>query len=90
MRQILTLMVAIGLAGGAAIAGCGKKVTDVGNLKSYDSSTKTIVVVVEGKETTLTVTPGTEGRDKLEGMVGKGVVAVSEHSKLDWVKLIKS
>jgi hypothetical protein len=89
MRLILSLMVAIALTVGAgsAIAGCGKKVTDKGTLKTYDATKKTIVVVADGKEKTLTVTPATEGRDKIQSMVGKNVTAISEHSKLDSVKL---
>ena len=87
MKAILTLMVAIGLTTSAAVAACGKKVTDKGTLKSYDADKKTIVVTtMEGKDTTLTLTPATEGRDKVSTLVGKKVVAVSEHSKLDSVK----
>ena len=86
MRLIVSLMIAIVLTAGGAIAGCGKKVTDTGTLKTYDAAKKTIVVAADGKETTLTVTPKTEGRDKLEGWVGQEVTAVSEHLKLDSVK----
>ncbi len=90
MKTILSIFAALAVAGGA-YAGCGKKVTDAGTLKSYDAETKSIVVAVDDKEVTLTVTPTTVAKDKegaeatLEGLVGKTVNVISEHKKVDSV-----
>ena len=73
MRVFLTMVLAIALTAGAAVAGCGNKVTSEGTLKSYDSAKKTIVVEVDGQETTLQVTPKTEGADQIQAMVGSVV-----------------
>lgn len=67
-------------------AGCGKKVTDEGTLKSFDAEKKTVVVEKsDGKSATVTLTPTTAGADKVAGLVGKAVKVVSEHGKADSV-----
>ena len=90
MKKFLALIAAIAVSASAAHAGCGKKVTDAGNLSKYDADTKAIVVkLADGKKAKLTVTPSTEykGKDgkavKAEDLVGKDVKVVSEHKKVD-------
>ena len=79
-------MPAGGCAAGSAVAGCGKKVTNEGTLKSYSAETKTVVVEgKDGKAATLTLTPSSTGADKIESLVGKSVKVVSEHGKIDSV-----
>ena len=97
MRLILSLILAFGVAAGAAYAGCGKKVTSEGTLKKLDSDKKMIVVVDEGgEEVKLTVTMdtkvvGADGNEAaLADLVGKNVTAISEHSKLDEVRANKT
>jgi hypothetical protein len=90
MKTILSILTVLALAG-AAYAGCGKKVTDSGTLKSFDADTKSIVVEADGKETKLTITPSTASKAKdgseakLEDLVGKTVKVISEHKKVDEV-----
>lgn len=80
MKNILSILAVLALAA-AAQAGCGVKVTSVGTLKSYDAEKKEIVVSVKGADSTITVTPETEGLDKIKDLVGKGVkVEASKHS----------
>ncbi len=89
---ILASILAFGITIGAAHAGCGKKVTNKGTLKSLDADKKTIVVASKGEETKLSLTAGTKaiGADKVADMVGKKVKVISEHSKVDSVALAKS
>ena len=96
MKHIIAIMTAIGLAAGAAYAGCGKKVTDEGKLSSYDAETKAIVVELNGgKKATLKATPTTAAKDaegkkvELADLVGKKVKVVSEHKKVDSVTAAK-
>ena len=96
MRIILSVILAVVLTAGAAYAGCGKKVTDKGTLKSLDSDKKVIVVAgKDGKEaklslTTSTKSVGADGKDaELADLVGKKVTVISEHSKVDSVTLAK-
>jgi hypothetical protein len=90
MKTILSILTVLALAG-AAYAGCGKKVTDSGTLKSFDADTKSIVVEADGKETKITITKATatkakDGSEaKIKDLVGKTVTVVSEHSKADAV-----
>lgn len=91
MKKILAILTALSLMVGASYAGCGKKVTNAGKLKSYDAEKKQIVVVGEdGKPAKLTITPTTKGADKLKGLVGKDVKVISEHKKVDSVEVKKS
>ena len=97
MRFVLSLMLAIVVTAGAAYAGCGKKVTDNGTLKSLDSDKKVIVIAAkDGKEAKLSLTAGTktvgsDGKEaKLADFVGKKVTVISEHSKVDSVTLAKN
>ena len=91
MRLVVTTLVALVLVAGLAIGGCGVKNTNEGNLKSFDSSTKTIVVAGGGADAKLTVTPKTEVKDasgntaELSSLVGKKVKVISEHKKVDSV-----
>lgn len=84
MKKFLALTAIVTLSLGSAYAGCGKKVTNEGTLKSYDATTKTLTVEgKDGKAATITLTPSTEGADKAATMVGKSVKVVSEHGKAD-------
>ena len=86
MKKFLALTAILTLSLGSAYAGCGKKVTNEGTLKSYDATTKTAVVEgKDGKAATITITPSTTGADTLSTMVGKSVKVVSEHGKADSV-----
>ena len=85
MKKLLALLAMATLTLGVQ-AGCGKKVTDEGTLKSYDAEKKTVVVEkADGKSATVTLTPTTTGADKVADLVGKAVKVVSEHGKADSV-----
>ena len=85
MKKLLALLAMAALTLGAQ-AGCGKKVTDEGKLKSYDAEKKSAVIEkADGKTATVTLTPTTTGADKVAGLVGKSVKVVSEHGKADSV-----
>jgi uncharacterized lipoprotein YehR (DUF1307 family) len=85
MKHILTIIATLSLTLGLSFAACGKTVTDKGKLKSFDKETKTLVVEVDGKEVKRTLTPASKGGDTAESLVGKAVVVVSEHNKVDSV-----
>ena len=88
MKTILTILTVIGLATGA-YANCGKKVTDTGELKSYDADAKTITV--KGSDKPFKITSATEIKDKdgktvkIKDLIGDDVKVVSEHNKADSV-----
>ena len=85
MKKLLALLALASLTLGAQ-AGCGKKVTDEGTLKSYDAEKKAAVIEkADGKTATVTLTPATTGADKVADLVGKAVKVVSEHGKADSV-----
>lgn len=85
MKKLLTLLAMASLSLSAQAA-CGKKVTDEGTLKSYNAEKKEVVVTkADGKEATITLTPKTEGADKVASLVGKSVKVISEHGKADSV-----
>ena len=92
LSMILASVLAFGVNLGSAYAGCGKKVTNKGTLKSVNADNKTIVIASNGAETKLSLTTGTKaiGADKVAEMVGKNVKVISEHSKVDSVALVKS
>ena len=91
MKSILAIIAALAVGAGAAFAGCGKKVTDAGELKAFDADTKQITVVVGDSEVVRKVTPSTKttGKDGAEvavaDLVGKKVTVVSEHDKIDTI-----
>ncbi len=86
MKLLLTILAISSLSLGSAFAGCGKKVTNEGTLKSFDAATKTLTVEgKDGKAATITLTPGTTGADKAADLVGKSVKVISEHGKADSV-----
>lgn len=87
MKKIIAIASALCLLAGAAHAGCGKKVTNTGVLKSYDAESKSIVVV--GAKGKLKITPKTKGAASLKGLVGKKVTVISEHKKVDSVAVAK-
>lgn len=90
MKKFLAILTALCLMVGASYAGCGKKVTNTGNLKSFDPEKKQIVVVgADGKKATLTIKKDTKGADKLKSLVGKKVKVISEHKKVDSVAIVK-
>lgn len=96
MKYIAALIVTLTFAVGSLYAGCGMKDTASGKLQSYDKEAKAIVVeTADGKTTTLTLTPATETKDamgemaKIEDLVGKSVVVISEHKKVDSVVAAK-
>ncbi|MXZ35017.1 MAG: hypothetical protein F4X19_02645 [Acidobacteria bacterium] len=90
VSMILAAVLAFGVSLGPAYAGCGKKVTNKGTLKSVDADKKTIVVAAKGEETKLSLTTGTKaiGADKVADMKGKMVKVISEHGKVDSVALL--
>ena len=69
----------------AVLAGCGKKETTTGILKSIDSKKKTVTVEQGGKAVTLRLTPQSMIKGA-EALVGKKVSVISEHKKVDSVK----
>ncbi len=88
LSMVLVLSLGFSVASGTVFAGCGKKVTNKGTLKSVDSDTKVIVVASKGEETKLTLTPGTKAKGaKLADMVGKYVTIISEHKKVGSITL---
>ena len=86
MKKFLAIITVLGAFAGIAVAGCGKKETNTGELKAYDADSKAITIVEGDKEIKLTLTPDTEGGDKVADLVGKKVEVVSEHKKVDSVK----
>jgi hypothetical protein len=86
MKTILCTLALIGLSVASSQAGCGKTVTDSGKLKSFDAEAKALVIEVDGKEVKRTLTPSSEGAADVEKLVGKKVVVVSEHNKIESVK----
>lgn len=88
--MILAVVLAFGVNLGSTFAGCGKKVTNKGTLKSVDADKKTITVASMGEETKLSLTAGTKavGADKVADMKGKKVKVISEHGKVDSVALL--
>ena len=86
MKKFLSLIAIVALCSGSAFAACGKKVTTEGTLKSFDPEKKALVIESkDGKSTTVTLTPGTTGADKVADLVGKSVKVVAEHNKADSV-----
>jgi hypothetical protein len=84
MKKLLTLVTLVAFSAGAAIAGCGKTVTNEGKLSSINKETKEIAIQEkDGKTVTLKLTPGTTGAT--DEMVGKNVKVVSEHGKVQSV-----
>lgn len=84
MKQLVTILTAIAISAGAAVAGCGKTVTNEGKLSAIDSEKKEISIQEkDGKTVTLKLTPSTTGADA--GLVGKNVKVVSEHGKVQTV-----
>lgn len=84
MKSFLTLSAVLSFALGSAFAGCGKVVTDSGILKAVNSQSKTIVVVVDGKEVTRTLTPDSKASG-IRKLIGKAVVVTSNHGKVQAV-----
>jgi hypothetical protein len=81
MKNILSILTVLALAA-AAQAGCGAKISSKGTVKSYDAEKKALVVTVDGKDTSYTLTPETEGADKAADLKGKSVeVNVDKHVK---------
>lgn len=89
MKQIFGIIAAIAIGAGSAYAGCGKKVTDSGEVTSYDSDTKTLTVDGAKKPFKIqasTVVKNAEGEEvELSDLEGKEVDVVSEHNKADSV-----
>ncbi len=82
MKKFLTLIALVTISAGSAFAGCGKTTTSEGTLKSFDATTKTVVVEEKGgKSTSITLTPSTTGADAVATLVGKSVKVVAEHGK---------
>ncbi|MCW0221026.1 MAG: hypothetical protein OJI67_22045 [Prosthecobacter sp.] len=83
MKKALATLALVSLTLGSAYAGCGKVVTNEGKLKSFDATTKAVVVVgKDGKEAKLTLTPSSKGADDAAKLVGKNVKVDSEHNKI--------
>jgi hypothetical protein len=86
MKSILCTLALISLSVASSHAGCGKTVTDTGKLKSFDKDSKALVIEVDGKEVKRTLTPTSAGAEDVEKLVGKDVVVVSGHNKVESVK----
>jgi hypothetical protein len=86
MKTILCTLALISLSVVSSQAGCGKTVTDTGKLKSFDKDSKALVIEVDGKEVKRTLTPSAEGAGDVEKLVGKDVVVVSGHNKVESIK----
>ncbi len=92
MKVLVSLILVVALAGGSAVAGCGKKVKDEGTLTALDSGNKTFVVTdKDGKESTFKLIPGTKVQDQdgkaaqLADLMNQLVAVTSEHSQADLV-----
>ena len=91
MKKLLSILTIVAFAATAAYAGCGKKETDSGTLKSVDAEKKQITVEVAGKAVNRTLTPSTKttakdgSEAKIDALVGKAVKVVSEPGKIDTV-----
>jgi hypothetical protein len=90
LKSLLCVVVVLALTAGATHAACGKKDTTEGTLTSMDADTKTVKVkAADGKEVKLTLTATTVSKDgsgetvDAKELVGKQVVVVSEHAKVD-------
>ena len=91
----VVLLAIVALSAGSAYAGCGKKDATVGELESYDASTKALTISVtqtsqnsqKDKSVKLTLTPDskTMGGREIEELVGQQLSVVSEHGKVDFV-----
>lgn len=94
MRLVYSLLLAIVVTAGSAYAGCGKKLTSEGALKSVDSKKKVIAVIDgAGEITKLSLTVNTKimgaPNRKLVDLIGEKVTVISEHNKVDSVTLAK-
>lgn len=91
MKRMIALIALAGFALGTAYAGCGKKVTDTGELKAFDAEKKMITITIGGEDKKLKVTPQTAMTDaegkKAEAatLIGTKVTVISEHKKVDSV-----
>jgi len=92
MKYILAIIAVIFFTVGPTYAGCGKKLTSSGKLKSFNADGKQIVLLSgKGKEVRLTLTPITKTSAKggkktsLKDLIGKNVTVISEHKKVDSV-----
>ncbi|CAN5858253.1 hypothetical protein BH11VER1_BH11VER1_24920 [soil metagenome] len=85
MKHTLIILATLSLALGSSFAGCGKTETDKGKLKAFVKDSKQIVVEVGGKEVTRTLTPSTKGLDAAETLIGKEVIVISSHNKVESV-----
>ena len=85
MKHTIAIIALLSLALGSSYAGCGKTVTDNGKLKSFDKESKAVVVEVDGKEVTRKLTPSSKGAEDLQKLVGKKVIVVSSHDKVESV-----
>ena len=91
----VVLLAIVALSAGSAYADCGKKDATVGELESYDASTKALTLSVtqtsqnsqKDKSVKLTLTPDskTMGGRAIEELVGQQLSVVSEHGKVDFV-----
>ena len=91
----LSLIMALVVCSGTAVAGCGHKDTMAGKLQSVDAEKNVVVVVGEdGKKVKLTLTAKTQVMDaegkkaEVSKLVGKEVKVVSEHAKVDSIQQI--
>jgi len=84
MKKLLTILTVVAFSAGAAVAGCGKTVTNEGKLSSINTEKKEIAIEEkDGKTVTLKLTPSSTGAT--DALVGKAVKVVSEHGKVQTV-----
>lgn len=84
MKKLLAILTLVAFSAGAAVAGCGKTVTNEGKLSSINKETKEIAIQEkDGKTVTLKLTPSSTGAT--DELVGKNVKVVSEHGKVQTV-----
>ena len=101
MKYIITILAVLAISAGSVWAGCNRKVSSIGKLKSWDADAKKITLVVrqssnskqlEAKSAELTMTPdstivhgGQVDSVNIADIVGKNISVMSEHGKIDYV-----
>ncbi len=90
MKKLILILAVLGFGVGGAIAGCGAKITNTGELKSYDADAKAIVVIEGDEEVKIEITEDTTIPENLSEMVGENVKVISEHGKADSVEAAAS
>ena len=92
LMKSLCLLVVIALGVGMVSAGCGTKATHQGTLSSVGEDGSSIVITVDGKDVTLSLTEATKVMDadgneiEVGSLVGEKIKVVSEHAQIDSIE----